>query len=458
MKGSVLPTILLALAPLVAHASDADAVLALAEDAGRWIAQQSTEAGGERAWPDDAHAPDAVSLDLGTGVAGKIVFFVALYNATGDSTYLEEAMAGGEYLRRRLAPPDAFTGDRRASLYAGLSGALVAFRHLASVDPEARGDADLRYAVSRMRALAAVEAIERQLLDWAVVDGGEVYWSPTFNDLLFGDAGTVLALSAPSGLAGISGQSQARSGALRLAERLTMADDGGYWPFRRDRDFNLPNFSHGTAGVAFVLATAADQWNDEALVDAATAGADYLASIAVRRRGSTLMPYGWPADNWDGLYEFGWAHGLAGNLLALTKLEQSGIREVEAAALKRELLATLTSSGLPGKPVTPLAEPSTPHDLRFGRAGVLYVLAAIDPDGSAELCEALFGYLDEHAVRGDDTAHWPFDAPDFMGGGTQAPTGLLHGAAGIGLAVLEYHSALTGKAPYFEMPDLPRAR
>ncbi len=438
-----------------AHATDADAVLALAQDAGRWISAQAIDVDGGRAWPDDALAPDAVSLDLGNGVAGKIVFFVALYNATGNRKYLDEAIAGGDYLRRQLEAPDAFSGERRAGLYSGLSGALVAFRNLATVNTGEDGETDMRHALIRAQALAAIESIEHRLLNWAVADGGGVYWSRTFNDLLFGDAGTVLALS---GRAGEPGTTPVKSGALRLGERMARADEGAYWLFRRDKEFNLPNFSHGAAGITYVLATAAAAWDEPRIANAAAAGADYLASIAERRSGLTLMPYGWPAENWDGLYEFGWAHGIAGDLLTLTRLEQSGIRIDTAVALKRELLATLSKSGLPGEPAPPLAEPSTPHDLRFGRAGVLYVLSAVDPEGSAELCEALWQYLDAHAVRSNGTAYWPLEAPAFMGGGRQAQTGILHGAAGIGLALLEYHAAMSGSAPYFEMPDLPRSR
>jgi len=47
------------------------------------------------------------------------------------------------------------------------------------------------------------------------------------------------------------------------------------------------------------------------------------------------------------------------------------------------------------------------------------------------------------------------DVPAFMGGGRAAYTGLFHGAAGIGLAILRAHASMTGLEPYLRMPDDP---
>jgi hypothetical protein len=52
-------------------------------------------------------------------------------------------------------------------------------------------------------------------------------------------------------------------------------------------------------------------------------------------------------------------------------------------------------------------------------------------------------------------AHWEVDAPAFMGGGRAAYTGIFHGAAGIGLAVLRLHARLEGKQAYLRLPDDP---
>jgi hypothetical protein len=86
-------------------------------------------------------------------------------------------------------------------------------------------------------------------------------------------------------------------------------------------------------------------------------------------------------------------------------------------------------------------------DLRFGRAGVLslvsYWAARHPEDGRVT------------ALRDADTAHWQVDAPAFMGGGRAAYTGLFHGAAGIGLALLKAHASMVQKTPYADLPDDP---
>ena len=53
-------------------------------------------------------------------------------------------------------------------------------------------------------------------------------------------------------------------------------------------------------------------------------------------------------------------------------------------------------------------------------------------------------------------AHWLVEAPAFNAGGRAAYTGLFHGAAGIGLALLSAHADLTGRPRYDDLPDDPR--
>jgi len=64
-------------------------------------------------------------------------------------------------------------------------------------------------------------------------------------------------------------------------------------------------------------------------------------------------------------------------------------------------------------------------------------------------------HIERAAIRTGQTAHWEVDAPVFMGGGTAACTGIFHGAAGIGIALLRMHAQLTGRQPYVELPDYP---
>jgi hypothetical protein len=228
--------------------------------------------------------------------------------------------------------------------------------------------------------------------------------------------------------------------------------------FRRSKPFNLPNFSHGTAGVTYVLATVGSLARDEALLAGAQAGFEYIRSIAEVDDGILRIPYGWGSDAWDGLYEFGWAHGLAGDAVLFQRLQQVGIEPQLASEYEDFVKDTLVSIGLPDAVADPFAEPSTPLGQRFGRAGVLVLLSqwsTVEPAASdiVDLRNAFWHHIESAAVRGGGRAHWEVDAPEFMGGGRAAYTGLLHGAAGIGLALLRLHSSMTLQAPYLLLPD-----
>lgn len=72
----------------------ANGTLELAEQAGLWIANSSVRTAEGTVWPDDALNPEVVSYDLASGVAGKVLFFIALYRATENPDYLELALGG----------------------------------------------------------------------------------------------------------------------------------------------------------------------------------------------------------------------------------------------------------------------------------------------------------------------------------------------------------------------------
>jgi hypothetical protein len=102
-----------------AHSVEADEVLLLAEDVGRWLSSTTIERGNIAVWPDDALAPEKIGYDLASGASGKVVYFIALYRATGNPEYLKCAMQGADFLISTLDDPGQFDGDqRRASLYA----------------------------------------------------------------------------------------------------------------------------------------------------------------------------------------------------------------------------------------------------------------------------------------------------------------------------------------------------
>ena len=428
---------------------NAHEVLQLAEDVGRWLADNAIETGNGIAWPDNTLSPETIGYDLGSGVAGKVVYFVALYRATGNVDYLNMAKGGADYLIDVLQNPSSFEQNpRRASLYTGISGIGVALLHVQRHASDPKYENAVRQVVDKLRA-------------WSVAEGAARRWSDEFNDLIYGDAGTVLFLSyVAEQTANGEALDLATQGARFLLSHAQDAAAGSFWYFRRSKPFNLPNFSHGTAGVAYVLATVGTIAGDESLRRGAKAGFDYIRSISEIEGGRLRIPYGWGAENWDGLYEFGWAHGLSGTALFFARLQKSGIEARAAAEFVSLIRHTLLNINLPGDPATPFAEPSTPLDKRFGRAGVLSLLSqwsVNDPaaENVVNLRNSVWAHIEDAAIRQNQRAHWVVDAPEFMGGGSAAYTGIFHGATGIGLAMLRLHSSMRGKRPYVVLPDDP---
>lgn len=424
----------------------AEDVLVLAEQAGRWLSENAVRQSDGISWPDDVLNPEVTGYDLASGVAGKVLYFVALYRATENPDYLELALGGADYLVSTLRNGTAFEGSqRRAGLYTGISGIGVALMHV-------------QHHARRTQYGNAIDRVISLLDKWSVSDTQGLHWSDEFNDLIYGDAGTVLFLSWYAEQTGDEhALDMAHRGAQFLLGQAAESAGGRFWYFRRSKPFNLPNFSHGTAGVAYVLATVGTQTNDESLRQGAQAGFDYIKSIAEIEDGLLRIPYGWPNESWKGLYEFGWAHGLAGTTSLFVRLQQSEIDAQSAAEYENLSRHTLLNIDLPGLPVAPFAEPSTPLDLRFGRAGVLASLSAeaAEEDDTIELRNSLWSHLAQAAVRDDRTAHWVVQAPEFMGGGQAAYTGLFHGTAGVGLAILRLHARISGLQPYIDLPDYP---
>jgi len=420
--------------------------LVLAQGIGKWLATTAIHGPNGISWPDDARSPTTVGYDLASGVAGKVLYFLALHRATGNSNYLDMALGGAEYLLAVIKDPGSFDGNsRRASLYSGISGIGVALLHVQQYDPKyARG----------------VTQVVGLLQDWAVESAQGLSWSDDFNDLIYGDAGTALFLAQVAEESGNEAAlAMSAEGARFLLSQGQNGEQGAFWYFRRSKPFNLPNFSHGTAGVAYVLATIGSLTNDEALLAGAESGFEYIQSIAEVEGGLLRIPYGWGSESWVGLYEFGWAHGLAGSANLFRRLQQAGIRVEAAAEFERLTKYTILNIGLPGAASEPFAEPSTPLDRRFGRAGILSALSNwSDSDSSddvARLMDVIYLHIKDAAVNDAEGVHWEVDAPAFMGDGRAAYTGLFHGAAGIGLAILHAHSSMTGLEPYLRLPDDP---
>lgn len=262
-----------------------------------------------------------------------------------------------------------------------------------------------------------------------------------FLDLTLGAAG-VLDAAVLGGHVALA----ARAADL-LAVRAVDAPGGVAWPMVEDRlrltpkRADLPNLSHGTAGVALALARAGMFLDRPDLVGLAVRGAEHLVTIRDRSTPGLAVPHlvAAPgvdlADVHDGEpLAWGWCHGPSGTSLLFAALAAAGVPAVAGrppAAWHDDCLLAVRSSGVPDR----LRPGFWDNDGRCcGTAGVAQVfLDAGDAAFAVRLGEALV----ERAIDlGDGRACWRFvehraDDPLLPPG-----VGWMQGAAGIAALLL----------------------
>ena len=217
----------------------------------------------------------------------------------------------------------------------------------------------------------------------------------------------------------------------------------------------MPNFSHGTAGVAYFLATLHQRTGERAFLDAALGGARHLRSIAVRD-GAGFKVHHHDGDGTD-LFYLSWCHGPAGTARLFHRLAEI-TREPEWSALVDHCASAIAATGIPER-----RTPGFWNNVSqcCGNAGV------------AEF------FIDVHRLRGD-VRYLHFarrNADDLLARATRdaagtrwvqaehrvrpellvAQTGWMQGAAGMGALLLHLDGALAGRPRAIVLPDSPFA-
>ncbi|HUQ84465.1 MAG TPA: lanthionine synthetase LanC family protein [Gemmatimonadaceae bacterium] len=406
--------------------------------AGKWIRATAVVQPNGTTWP--AVPPDAKTVqgDLYSGSPGVVLFLLELYRATGDRAWLELATAGADHLAASL--PDRATGDDGAGLYSGLAG--VAY----TLDETSRVSDRPAYRTAARKALGLITASAKSV-------GEGVEWSDT-TDIISGTAGiglTLLWLSAAQQDAGA--HALAIRAGRRLVEREYRTGDASLWMMSPSFTRNMPNFSHGTAGVAYFLATLAGDTKDARFRDAAVRGARYLQSVATPTDGDGQRIFHNDPDGRE-LYYLSWCHGPAGTARLfhrlggvtgdktwssyVPKLAQgtiaSGVPK-QSAGFWNNISQCCGNCGVSDFFVSLHGLTRSDAYLAFARTCADDVLARATPEG-----DGLKWVQAENRV-----------SPNVV----LAQTGLMQGAAGVGLSMLRLDGALRGRKPTIVLPDNP---
>jgi lantibiotic modifying enzyme len=406
----------------------------VAIDAAKWIKSTRVSTTFGIAWPSEPGNPKSVSTALYSGSPGVVLFMLELYRATGDAAYLDDARHGADDLVTKVGSEPA------PGLYTGVAG--IGF----TLGETWRATNDEKY---RRGALAAVREIESR----AGTVGKGVQWSNT-TDIIAGGAGIGLfllyadeTLHAPN----------ARALAVRAGDRLIdlgePARGGARWAMDPSSTRLMPNFSHGTAGIAYFLASVYKVTREQRFLDAAIAGAKYLQAIAKTDGDICLVQHDQP-DNLD-LYYLGWCHGPAGTARLFYQLSVVTGDPVWMTWVAKSANGVL-KSGIP--------EQRTPGFWNnvsqcCGNAGVAQFFLDLHGvtkekrylDFATRMTADLLG----RATRDSRGTRWVQAENRIQPDVLVAQTGYMQGAAGIGMWFLRLDGAQRQRAPFVRFPDSP---
>ena len=410
--------------------------LAAAEQAAAWISVSATKTPGGMGWPAIPSEPESVSLDLYSGVPGIVLFFARAFHSTGNAAYLDAARAGADLLLSKLEPEPGM------GLYVGLAGIGFSLREAYKAAGDDRHQRGFLACLDRIRASAKSAGVG-------------VEWTPT-TDIISGSAGTGLFLVYAFHETGDrTWLDLAAAAGSRLIELGSPASGGLKWAMDPSFPRLMPNFSHGTAGIAYFLAALYRETRRQEFLDAALAGAKYLLAVAKTDGESCLIFHDEP-DNKD-LYYLGWCHGPVGTarlfyLLSRITGDKSWLDWVRKSA------NGLLQSGIP--------EEETPGfwnnaGICCGLAGVgeffldLY-LTLVDPAYLAFSRRVADRLLAKASVE-DGKMFWVQaehrTRPDHL----FAQTGYMQGAAGIGTFLLRLAAVDGTRTKRIVFPDTPFA-
>ena len=235
---------------------------------------------------------------------------------------------------------------------------------------------------------------------------------------------------------------------------LARPENGGLkWAMDPQFPRLMPNFSHGTAGIAYFLAELFAETRDKAFIDASVDGAKYLVSVAKTEGDACLIFHNEPEGK--DLYYLGWCHGPVGTarlfyVLAKVTGDRSWLDWVRKSA------NGLLESGIPEK--------ETPgfwnnDGICCGLAGVgqffLDLSQALKEPKYLEFCKRITARLMAKGSAAGGMLFWVQAEhrvkPDLL----IAQTGFMQGAAGIATFLLHLDAAERGLAGRIVFPDTP---
>jgi lantibiotic modifying enzyme len=386
------------------------------------------------AWPNIKDST-TVTADLYSGNSGVILFYLELYRATKNSSYLLKAKQGMNYL---FATLPVHWGNDNIGLYTGVSG-ICYTAHQYYLQTR-----DKKYLQYAQRYLAR---IEQHLQSDSSLPG-------MANDIVYGYAGIGLTfLYAAKHSFFPNALTIAASIGDTLLQKSVAGDTGIRWPmFMKDtvRKVYYPNFSHGTAGVCYFLVCLYEQTKNKKYLDAALLGALHLESIT-NHNGWVYHREPLGKDR----YYLSWCHGPAGTARLYYKLYQLTGNDKWRNFITLAAVSVM-HCGVPEKTTNGFWNNIS---VCCGNAGMADFYLQLyqrfhNPEYLSFSKHLVNNLLKRAHVQGNNMSWIQAEnrtQPDLL----QMQTGLMQGAAGVGIMLLQFYFYENNQRAGTRLPDNP---
>jgi lantibiotic modifying enzyme len=404
-------------------------------DAARWIDASAITTEHGITWPADPNDPKSVGNTLYSGSPGIVLFMLELHRATGEQNYLDRARRGADHLAASV-DAEADTG-----LYTGLAGIGYTLLETANLTRDAKYRDAAKKAAERLRHLAKPA-------------GKGVEWNDV-TDIVGGSAGTGLfLLYAAKELDEPAYREIAAKAGRRLIELARAEGRGEKWAMSPKFARLMPNFSHGTAGIAYFLATLSAETGDTAFLDHAVAGAKYLQSVAKTTGDMCLIFHNEP-DGKD-LYYLSWCHGPPGTARLFYRLHQI-TKDSQWMEWVHKSARGVMASGIPEE-----RQPGYWNNVSqcCGDAGVAMFFLDIARAGGRrqeyfDFARRTTEYLMSQATRDEKGLRWVQAENRTQPEKVIAQTGYMQGASGMGMLLLRLDGMSRRRRLGTVFPDNP---
>ncbi len=387
-----------------------------ADEVGLWIPERVAADG----TPSPLEDPYRDSIYLGLGSLALTLDEIARYRAWTE----EEQLLADRILQR-------LTGASDTSLTPGLSlgvGSNLTSMHILGAQP---------VGLDRLVALVTPDG-------WVDMDGDETL--PCY-DLLMGTAGVALVLTyldRNNATGGFPATTWINYAIDVLLAKASSTPTGLEWPmYAGDKWGMMPNYSHGTAGVAAALAICGSYVGRADAIDAAMAGARHVVTIGDRSNNGFRVPTVVPKGDRDiEDFAYGWCHGPTGTAYLFGALAYAGIGEIDGIACDEWIIRCLNAIQNSGVPQG-IRPGFWDNDGRCcGTAGVLdFALDVLQRDparADVAYIDTLVSALVDRAVHDGPHSYWRFTEHRAEQQLLDPGVGWMQGAAGIAATLLRY--------------------